>query len=311
MSKETVNTPAFDSYVNHLISLGSLHTLMNCLEVLDWINSKEDSNPYLQHQATVWEDHLTTHTALYNKEAKAELDQLFLVANIIVTRNLIRRISESLKRVENELSKENLLGKVREYNKRPQRKLRKHNTDERTWVVTNEWHTLDEELVKQFIKEDIYDIKVLPAFQNFCEEYLSFEIVSKKASETIKFDESFDGKTNPSKHDELTKVFSRLQNEGCLEIRGRSYFWKGIGRSKIGSLATLARYLEEVKIVRGYSSMEKAFHAYSRKFNIDGKDQNEWNKKYSPNGELSFNDKDKFWAKLGYVLELRNHIKPD
>ena len=306
-----VNTPAFDYYVKHLISLGSLHTLMNCLELLNWTNSKHDGNPYLQHQATVWEDHLTTHTALHNKEAKAELDQLFLVGNIMVTKTLIRRISESLKRVESELSEENLLVKVREYNKRPQRKLRKHNTDESTWVVTNEWCTLDEKLVKQFIKEDINHDTVLPEFQSFCREYLSFEIVSKKASETIKFDESFDGKTNPSKHDELTKVFSHLQNEGCLEIKKGSYFWKGIGRSKIGSLATLARYLEEAKIVKGYSSMEKAFHAYCRKFNIDGKDQNEWNKKYSPNGELSFNDKDKFWVKLGYVLELRNHIKPD
>jgi hypothetical protein len=302
MANGSISVPQFESYIKHLESFGGIYAIKCLWEIIEYHQSEQSPNQYQQDLIEFWESLTVKPPPSLCRTAKEELDQMLSYGNPIVIENLISLVEESYEQIKSVLSKESILQVVAKYNEVPEQRLRKEDSNEDNWIVTNDKVILNVDYIDTYM-ESVINLHLLPDFLVLCERILKLCGVTNKVKLLFNQDaESFDEMIRDKNR--LKHICEVLIKDGLLIEKGGEYFWQGIGNSNIGSLAALAKYLEQAKIMKSYSYMSKAFRAYKLKFNLKESDQVEWNKKYHPSIGISFDlvGEIEFEDELGFIL---------
>lgn len=304
MVKLDISLPHFHSFVDHLKMFGRQHAIKNIWEIIEFTQEHKESTLYLEELINQWKI-LTIDVSVdrYFK-AEAEINQILQFANPILLESLVVSIEEAYKDVEAILSREEITAVIKKYNDAPEKKLKKIDSIEENWIVTNEKLILNPDYIDIYM-ESIINLHIFPDFEMLCARVLKLCGISHKIKLLFKpGSETFESKLlNDKRLDKVIKLL--IAKKYLVEDKGE-YYWQGIGSSMVGSLAALAKYLEESGIMGGFSIMTEGFRAYKMKFNIKESDQKEWNKKYHSKtgirfdvvGDIEFEDQ------LDFILDV-------
>ena len=302
MSVINLHVPQFKQYVEHLKSFGDLYTIECIWEIIDWSLNDGPSSPYRDHQLEMWESVTVQSTKDYKNSATLELEQLLLFGNPLALKEIETLLKKEVKSVKEILSRTKLLSVIEGYNLKPKWKTEKYSVDEDTWETIREHLILKPEYLNQYM-DLIVNQYLLPDFESLCGNILRAYKYGTQVGPLFKKDVSFESEIKSE--DKLAQVINYLKDKEYLLEEDGVYYWKGIGQTTIGSMAGVARYMEQAGIMGHFGKMADAFRAYKSKFNFEGADQNEWNKRYSVKNGIRFDDHGdvEFFDDLGEILK--------
>jgi len=304
MPKDSIYLPCFQKYVNHLDMFTGLFALRAILEIIEFNESEEKMNPYIEEQIDMWESITLGSPTTHRDSAEKELEQILSLGNTMGIINLTEVVSREYDRITKKLSKDALQGIVDTYNLKPQTKFIKKEIDEEQWIGTMQKVIFPKNYVDTYI-ENVVDTHLLPDFEELCLRIPKLLDFTKNVKEKYKHGaQSFDGQI--LNEDKLDQVMEMLCDKKYMSLEDEKYCWLGIGRSKTGSLAALAVYLEESLIMKRFDIMTEAFRAYKKEFSLNATDQTEWNLKYNSSDGIQFSvpATTKFIDELGFILKI-------
>jgi len=293
--------PKLDAYKSHLVMFGDQYALSSLWEILELINEKGQTTEYLEELKERWESLTVEITKTLHDEALLEVNQIMQFANPIALENLHNAVIEFQSEVEQVLSEENIRDQVLQFNRVPPQRLRKLTSDETSWTISNEKWILNPDYVDDYM-DSVINLYLLPDFTTLANRVLMLFDVNSRGRNL--FNHSIDSLETHIENKEIyNNVIEQLVKGKYVRQDETGLYWLGIGRSKLGSLAALARYLEEAKIVRRFNIMYTAQKEYSKNFNVQLGDKKEWNKNYDLQN-FRFDDATVPYSnELGFILK--------
>jgi hypothetical protein len=268
-----INLPAFQALSEYLKIFGSKYAILETCEMYNRHFADTITDKFYEWKVEPWKNRVNINSQVSN--AREELEQILFIGNPSSHKYMIDAVKSKQEEINKKLAKPEILKVIEAYNKKPEPLYIREDDNEDNWIIGIRKYIINMKYFKLYYSDVVQGL-LLSKYNDLCNDIVKTyeygirannlfpeKIRAKKKAVDIDLESKIIDKTKW--HD----VLSDLSKKEILNFNEttQKYKWQGIGRDNIGSLATLATYLEKSRIVSSYDTMASTAEAYFKYFN--------------------------------------------